>query len=75
MNNLICLQCDTVNESEFYRDGICGECQTVADTATPCPRGDGGYDCTPFCPECEGNQFITATDKSILELKNIRNER
>jgi hypothetical protein len=26
--------------------------------ATPCPRGDGGFDCTPFCPSCEGAQFV-----------------
>ena len=26
--------------------------------AVPCPRGDGGYDCTPFCPSCEGEQFV-----------------
>lgn len=31
---------------------------------TPCPQHEGGYDCTPFCPECEGNQFITATPES-----------
>ena len=23
-----------------------------------CPEGDGGFDCTPFCPSCEGNQEI-----------------
>ena len=23
-----------------------------------CPLGDGGYDCTPFCPSCHGNQEI-----------------
>jgi len=23
-----------------------------------CPESDGGYDCTPFCPSCEGNQEI-----------------
>jgi hypothetical protein len=22
----------------------------------PCPNHDGAYDCTPFCPICEGNQ-------------------
>ena len=26
--------------------------------STPCPEHDGGYDCTPFCPTCEGNQFV-----------------
>ena len=25
---------------------------------TPCPEGDGGLDCTPFCPTCEGKQFV-----------------
>lgn len=25
---------------------------------TPCPEHGGGYDCTPFCPKCLGNQFI-----------------
>jgi len=24
-----CLECDEINEQEFYRDGICGECQNV----------------------------------------------
>jgi hypothetical protein len=28
----------------------------------PCPLGDGGYDCTPFCPTCTGNQFIDVVD-------------
>ena len=23
-----------------------------------CPQNDGGFDCTPFCPSCEGEQFI-----------------
>jgi hypothetical protein len=25
-------------------------------TAIPCPKHAGAYDCTPFCPVCEGNQ-------------------
>jgi hypothetical protein len=25
-------------------------------TMIPCPNHDGAYDCTPFCPVCEGNQ-------------------
>jgi hypothetical protein len=58
MEEMICLKCDTINEQEYYRDGICGECQTASDTAVPCPLGDGGYDCTPFCSSCEGKQFI-----------------
>lgn len=24
----------------------------------PCPEHEGGFDCTPFCPTCEGNQEI-----------------
>jgi hypothetical protein len=39
--------------------------------------GDGGYDCTPFCPSCEGKQFINGTveflsdtDEYVLELCN-----
>ena len=24
----------------------------------PCPLGDGNWDCTPFCPSCEGNWEI-----------------
>jgi hypothetical protein len=76
MSDLVCLNCDTINEQEFYRDGVCGECQTVAGAVTPCPLGDGGLDCSPFCPECGGNQFIgddtatplSDTDKHILEL-------
>jgi hypothetical protein len=58
MSDLICLNCDTINEQEFYRDGVCGECQTVAGAGAPCSLGDGGFDCTPFCPECGGNQFV-----------------
>lgn len=27
---------------------------------TPCPKHDGGYDCTPFCSTCEGEQFVKA---------------
>jgi len=30
----------------------------VAPDTILCPEGDGGYDCTPFCPSCEGNQEI-----------------
>ena len=43
--------------------------------AVACPLGDGGYDCSPFCPSCEGAQFVentltplSDTDKYILEL-------
>jgi len=24
-----CLECDEINDQEYYRDGICGECQNV----------------------------------------------
>ena len=27
---------------------------------TDCPEHEGGYDCTPFCSTCEGNQFTYA---------------
>jgi len=30
----------------------------VAPDTIVCPESDGGYDCTPFCPSCEGNQEI-----------------
>jgi len=33
----------------------------VAPDTILCPLGDGGYDCTPFCPSCQGNQEITVT--------------
>jgi len=23
-----------------------------------CPQHGGAFDCTPFCPECQGNQEI-----------------
>lgn len=23
----------------------------------PCPNHKGGFDCSPFCPICEGNQY------------------
>lgn len=23
-----------------------------------CPLNDGGLDCSPFCPSCEGEQYI-----------------
>jgi len=23
----------------------------------PCPNHNGGFDCSPFCPICEGNQY------------------
>lgn len=65
-----CLECGECNEQEFYRDGVCGECQTVAGAVMPCSLGDGGYDCTPFCPSCGGNQFVssdTATPLSGME--------
>ena len=26
-----------------------------------CPRNDGGLDCTPFCPSCEGSQLVTVS--------------
>lgn len=26
-----------------------------------CPEHQGGYDCTPFCPTCEGNQSYCPT--------------
>lgn len=26
--------------------------------STPCPNHDGNYDCTPFCPICEGEQEV-----------------
>jgi hypothetical protein len=25
-------------------------------TMAPCPNHEGAYDCTPFCPICEGEQ-------------------
>jgi hypothetical protein len=31
---------------------------TLPKKTIPCPDGDGGFDCTPFCPSCEGNQEI-----------------
>jgi len=34
----------------------------ITETLTvPCPKSDGGYDCTPFCPSCEGNQEVEVT--------------
>ena len=32
---------------------LCVDCATPA---TPCPRHEGAYDCTPFCDVCEGEQ-------------------
>ena len=26
-----------------------------------CPKHEGAYDCTPFCPICEGNQEYETT--------------
>jgi len=75
LEELECLECDEINAPEFYRDGVCGECQTVEGAVTPCPLGDGGFDCSPFCPSCAGKQFINGTiellsdtDESVLEL-------
>ena len=29
---------------------------------TPCPNHEGAFDCTPFCPICEGNQEYEGND-------------
>ena len=42
----------------------------ISDTATPCPLNDGGHDCTPFCPECEGAQFIDTPASESEEFAN-----
>ena len=47
---------------EIY-DLKCGKCKVPIfkqiDKWIPCPSNfDGGLDCTPFCPTCEGVQFI-----------------
>lgn len=26
----------------------------------PCPEHEGGYDCSPFCAKCGGDQYLTA---------------
>lgn len=30
-----------------------------------CPNHEGNYDCTPFCPLCEGEQEYTLTDEQL----------
>lgn len=30
--------------------------------AVECPNHEGSFDCTPFCPLCEGNQEIAQTN-------------
>jgi hypothetical protein len=30
----------------------------------PCYKHQGNFDCTPFCPNCEGNQEITMPFKA-----------
>ena len=32
------------------------DCPNHEDDCTECPAHDGGYDCTPFCIICEGEQ-------------------
>jgi hypothetical protein len=27
-----------------------------------CPKNDGGFDCTPFCPLCEGDHEIEVNE-------------
>lgn len=44
---------------------VCTKCLVMSNydcQDTPCPEGDGGLDCTPFCPTCEGKQFVTRED-------------
>lgn len=52
---------------QYFRDelGIQDACQTnMAEWAkdelgiktVECPNHEGAFDCTPFCPLCEGNQ-------------------
>ena len=33
----------------------------VNDLMTECPRHEGGWDCTPFCDVCEGEQVYEYT--------------
>lgn len=32
-----------------------------------CPNHEGGYDCTPFCRICEGNQGYCPTCEPLLQ--------
>lgn len=69
---LHCVDCVshlTINDFAVIYDGDvesyelkCANCGVLVfnlkDKWIPCPQNDGGFDCTPFCPTCEGVQFI-----------------
>ena len=43
--------------------------------AVSCPLNDGGFDCSPFCPSCEGAQFVDGvpsswTRETVIECDN-----
>ena len=74
-----CLECGECNAPEFYRDGVCGECQTVEDTATPLTDTNisvlelcrvlveirGVFECRPF----RLNEWVSALDSACELLK------
>jgi hypothetical protein len=79
-----CVVCERdFDDERHFNNGACHDCiqaelEEDSAGALACPLGDGGLDCSPFCPSCEGNQFIentatplSDTDISVLELCNI----
>jgi hypothetical protein len=59
-----CVVCEReFDEERHFNNGACSDCiqaELAEDSAgaIACPLGDGGFDCSPFCPSCAGAQFI-----------------
>ena len=61
-----CVECGlTYEESKHMNNGVCSACiqeeleeDSAGAGALACPLGDGGLDCSPFCPSCAGAQFV-----------------
>ena len=69
----ICDGCQKVTGVRYFaREDVwhCEGCQAYdLDAAlTPCPNHEGAYDCTPFCPLCEGEQEYVAAPAAICSV-------
>jgi hypothetical protein len=58
----VCIECgrrfdmfDEIDEQEWHYGHDCEKPEMIE-----CPNHGGAYDCTPFCPACEGEQEINA---------------
>jgi len=62
--DIVSVEADTEAEAwQLMESGDYTHEEAITELRLECPNHEGDFDCTPFCPECEGEQELPAIRK------------